>query len=69
MDRKTLELLEFPKMIELACGLAETEKGRDAVLVLQPHTDREAVEELLDETSEGREFLENTASPLAGPNR
>ncbi|MBN1593341.1 MAG: endonuclease MutS2, partial [Candidatus Coatesbacteria bacterium] len=66
MDSKTLRLLEFPKMIDYASSLAETEKGQKAVEVLLPQSDRLIVENLLEETAEGVELLGTIAMPLSG---
>lgn len=66
MDEKTLQVLDFPKMIALSASLAETERGRAAVSQLQPQCDRFIVENLLEETREGIELLQHTGSPLSG---
>ncbi len=65
MDEKSLRLLDFPKMIEVAASLAETTKGRLAVEKLAPQSEKLAVENLLEETREGVELLRTVAFPLA----
>jgi len=66
LDEKSLRLLEFPKMIEMAASLAETTRGRRAVEKLAPRAERLVVENLLEETGEGVELLRTMAFPLAG---
>ena len=65
LDARSLRVLDFPKMIQLAASLAETTAGRKAVERLCPKTDVSSVRELLEETKEGIELLGLIGSPLS----
>ncbi|MCD6326604.1 endonuclease MutS2 [bacterium] len=66
MDEKSLQILDYPKMLTLAASLAATERGRREVESLSPQLDKLLVENLLSETKEGIEFLQAVGSALVG---
>jgi DNA mismatch repair protein MutS2 len=67
MDSHTLELLEFPKILELLATYALTSLGKEKARQTCCSTDRASLEEELDLVSEMRESLaEGLAPPLAG---
>lgn len=57
MDKKSLELLEFPKVKELLAGYTSFEVSRELALAIEPLKDKEALELLLAQSAEARKLL------------
>jgi DNA mismatch repair protein MutS2 len=57
MSEHALVVLDFPRALEQVAGHATSQAGREAVLSMRPHTDREWVERELTRVSEAEAFL------------
>ncbi|HIE09311.1 MAG TPA: endonuclease MutS2, partial [Armatimonadetes bacterium] len=62
-DSHTLEVLDYPTILRMLSERASTPLGREEALSIEPLTDLEDIERLLDETSEAREFLAGRGHP------
>lgn len=62
MNTSGCNVLEFDRLRRVLAGLAETARGRELALELEPDGDRSAVEKALRETSEARRLAEDDAS-------
>lgn len=63
MNRKTMELLEFPKIKEMLAECALSKLGRKMAEDLTPRTNITAISGILQETSEARLLLEAAGTP------
>ena len=52
MNKKTLKVLEYNKVIEIVANFAYSDMGKEKILSLVPMSDIEEIEEALRETSE-----------------
>jgi DNA mismatch repair protein MutS2 len=67
MDRQSLRVLEFQHIQSFLQSLALTEPGRQAVAQVQPITDSEQIQVLLDQVTELKEYMQiGNPLPLAG---
>ena len=65
MDKRTLRVLEYDKIIEMLAGHTVSEGGRERVLAIQPQGRREGVVRLLGETAEAEWIVtRNGRSPV-----
>lgn len=62
MNQKTLELIEFNRIIEWLESYARTEEGKSRIRALQPEVDPLAIERRLRETSEARSIVDGGSS-------
>lgn len=65
MDSRTLQLLEFPKVLQQLSTFAVSEAGRDACLSLLPHTSLERIQECAALNREVLSFTEHTPLRLS----
>lgn len=69
MNKETLKILEYDKIINRIKDFALTDDARDQIELTKPSTDYTRIYQLLDEVSEAKEILENSTSiPLLGIN-
>lgn len=66
MDKRTLRILEFDKIVEKVAALAASVLGRELAQELEPQTDHRKVQELLKETSDAVSFIIRRGSPPMG---
>lgn len=67
MDKKTLEILEFNKIIEILSGYAVTVQGKEIARALVPHSDMDVIRQALKETDEAlRMICAKGSPPLTG---
>ncbi|HHW48041.1 MAG TPA: endonuclease MutS2 [Clostridiaceae bacterium] len=66
MDRKTVRILEFDKIIQKLADLTASELGRELVETLSPEKEFIKVEASLRETSDGVSFIVRKGSPPLG---
>mgnify|MGYP006945565281 CR=1 FL=1 len=65
MDKRTLRVLEYNKIIDMLAACAVSEGGRDRILATQPQRSREVVMRLLNETGEAEWIvIRNGRSPI-----
>jgi DNA mismatch repair protein MutS2 len=57
MDRKSLEMLEFPPIREILAGFTSFSASRELAITLQPHSDPKQVSLLLRQSAEARHLL------------
>lgn len=57
MDRKSLELLEFPHIREILAGFTSFSASRELAITLQPHSDPKQISLLLRQSAEARHLL------------
>ena len=63
MEKRTLEVLEFNKIIEILAGYAVTVQGKEIVRALVPHSDMDVVEQALKETDEAVRMICSKGNP------
>src|SRR5579859_3079568 len=66
MNDKTLQTLEFPKILEQVQGLASFSAGKEAIAQLRPSSDLETCRQRVSQTSEARLLLESRPSTHLG---
>ena len=67
MNKKTLKVLEYNKVIEIVANFAYSDMGKEKILSLVPMSDIEEIEEALRETSEAVSIiLQKGRIPLDG---
>jgi len=65
MDKRTLRVLEYNKIVEMLAACAVSEGGRQRILAIQPQSGRDAVARLLSETGEAEWIvIRNGRSPI-----
>ncbi|MDD4873871.1 MAG: hypothetical protein PHE15_02710 [Dehalococcoidales bacterium] len=62
MDRKDLELLEFPRICEIIAGYCSFSLSRDMAMALSPSTDIYVIKTRLEESAEAGQLLEKETS-------
>jgi DNA mismatch repair protein MutS2 len=66
MDKRTLRILEFDKIIEKLSSLCASVLGRELVEELEPQTEYGKVQRMLKETSDAESFIIRRGSPPMG---
>lgn len=66
MNERTMRVLEFAKIKELLLTHASSALGREQIEELQPATDRDAIHQALQETTEARAIFRTEDFPLKG---
>jgi len=68
MDEKTLQVLQYDEVLRILQSLVTSPLGQEAVQELKPSDDPRLIEELLEETSEMKAFIEEKGGlPLGFP--
>ncbi len=66
MDKKSLDLLEFPKVRELIAGYTSFEVSHELATAIEPLADAARVDLLLKQSGEARRLLEADTSFVIG---
>jgi DNA mismatch repair protein MutS2 len=66
MSFSSIELLQFPELLDLLAGYAGSVAGQQRIYGLEPHSDRVALEAALTEVTEGIVYLGEAASAQEG---
>ena len=66
MDKKTINILEFDKIIKKLEDIASSELGKEIASNLMPSRDIKVVSELLEQTNDGVEFILKKGNPPLG---
>jgi len=67
MNTRSLKVLEFDKIVDRLAAMAVTDMGKEKACSIVPETDLTVINELLKETTDGRDFiLKRGNPPLSG---
>jgi DNA mismatch repair protein MutS2 len=66
MSFSSIQLLQFPELLDLLAGYAGSVAGQERIYNLEPHSDRGALEAALTEVAEGIIYLGEAASAQEG---
>ena len=59
MDKKSLEMLEFPHIRNILASYTSFSASHSLALELEPHTNKDEISSLLQQAKEGRHLLSN----------